>query len=147
MNKPIYLISACLCGESCRYDGGHFDYPALRQLVAEEVALPYCPEHRGGLPIPRKPCEILGDRVLAADGTDCTAEYRKGAEGALALCREQGITAAILKEGSPSCGVCRIRDGSHSGRKIPGQGITARLLSDNGITLYTEENLPQDITT
>ena len=147
MNKPIYLISACLCGEYCRYDGGCFDYPALRQLVADGVALPYCPEHRGGLPIPRKPCEILGDRVLAADGTDCTAEYRKGAEGALALCREQGITAAILKEGSPSCGVCRIRDGSHSGRKIPGQGITARLLSDNGITLYTEENLPQDITT
>ena len=145
MNSPKYLISACLCGQSCRYDGGTFDYPTLKRLAQEGVALPYCPEHEGGLPIPRKPCEILGERVLAADGTDCTAEYVRGAEGALTLCKEYGITAAILKEGSPSCGVCRIRDGSHTGRKIPGKGITARLLIANGITLYTEENLPQEI--
>ncbi len=145
MNKPIYLISACLCGQYCRYDGGTFDYPALRKLVEEGVALPYCPEHAGGLPIPRKPCEILSDRVLTAEGDDCTTEYTRGAEGALALCREHNLTVAILKEGSPSCGVCRIRDGSHTGRKIPGMGVTARLLSDNGITLFTEENLPKEI--
>ncbi len=145
MEKPKYLISACLCGEYCRYDGGCFDLPHLRRLAEDGLALPYCPEHRGGLPIPRKPCEILGDRVLAADGTDCTAEYRKGAQGALALCTEHNIPAAILKEGSPSCGVCRIRDGSHTGRKIPGMGITARLLKENGIALYTEENLPEEI--
>ncbi len=145
MNKPIYLISACLCGQYCRYDGGTFDYPALRKLAEEGVALPYCPEHAGGLPIPRKPCEILGDRVLTAEGDDCTTEYTRGAEGALALCREHNLTVAILKEGSPSCGVCRIRDGSHTGRKIPGMGVTARLLSDNGITLFTEENLPKEI--
>lgn len=145
MNKPTYLISACLCGHPCRYDGGTFDYPALHTLAKEGLALPYCPEHAGGLPIPRKPCEILGDRVLTADGTDCTAEYTRGAEGALALCREHSLTAAILKEGSPSCGVCRIRDGSHTGRKIPGMGVTARLLRENGVTLYTEESLPDDI--
>ena len=145
MKKPIYLISACLCGHTCRYDGGAFDYPPLRELAETGVAIPYCPEHRGGLPIPRKPCEILEGRVLAADGTDCTAEYLRGAKGALELCREHGITAAILKEGSPSCGVCRIRDGSHTGRKIAGMGITARLLSENGIALYTEENLPQEL--
>ena len=145
MKKPTYLISACLCGQYCRYDGGTFDYPALRRLAVEGTALPYCPECAGGLPTPRKPCEIAGDRVLAADGTDCTAEYRRGAQGALELCRTHGITAAILKEGSPSCGVCRIRDGSHTGRKIPGMGLTARLLSENGITLYTEERLPQEI--
>ena len=145
MNRPKYLISACLCGQSCRYDGGAFDYPLLRKLAEEGVALPYCPEHQGGLPIPRKPCEILGDRVLAVDGTDCTAEYVRGAEGALKLCQEQGIRIAILKEGSPSCGVCRIRDGSHTGRKIPGKGITARLLSAHDIILYTEENLPLEL--
>lgn len=145
MKKPTYLISACLCGQSCRYDGGTFDYPALRRLVEEGRALPYCPEHAGGLPIPRQPCEILGDRVLTADGTDCTAEYVRGAAGALALCREHRITAAILKEGSPSCGACRIRDGSHTGRKIAGMGVTAHLLRDNGITLYTEEHLPKEI--
>ena len=147
MGAPKYLISACLCGEYCRYDGGAFDYPALRKLVEEGIAIPYCPEHQGGLPIPRKPCEIVGDRVLAADGTDCTAEYTRGAEGALALCREHELTAAILKESSPSCGSHLIYDGTHSGRKIPGMGLTARLLSENGITLYTEEQPPEEIET
>jgi len=140
-----YLISACLCGQNCRYDGGRFDYPALRQLAEDGVALPYCPEHEGGLPIPRKPCEIVGNRVLAADGTDCTAEYTCGAQGALALCRQHGITAAILKDGSPSCGSTRIYDGTHTGCKIPGMGCAARLLSENGITLYNEIQLPPEI--
>jgi len=140
-----YLISACLCGQNCRYDGGRFDYPALRQLAEDGVALPYCPEHEGGLPIPRKPCEIVGNRVLAADGTDCTAEYTCGAQGALALCRQHGITAAILKDGSPSCGSTRIYDGTHTGTKIPGMGVAARLLSENGIALYSEANLPKDM--
>ena len=147
MKQPTYLISACLCGQPCRYDGGTFDHLALRRLAEEGTALPYCPECAGGLPTPRKPCEIAGDRVLAADGTDCTAAYRRGAAGALKLCRTHGITAAILKEGSPSCGVHRIRDGSHTGRKTPGMGLTARLLSENGITLYTEEQPPEEIET
>lgn len=145
MAKYTYLISACLCGENCRYDGGCFNYPALRELAESGVALPYCPEHEGGLPIPRKPCEIIGERVLAADGTDCTAEYMRGAEGALALCRQYGITAAILKDGSPSCGSTRIYDGTHTGCKIPGMGCAARLLSENGITLYNEIQLPPEI--
>lgn len=145
MGKYQYLISACLCGEYCRYDGGAFDYPHLRRLAEEGVALPYCPEHAGGLPIPRKPCEIVGDKVLAADGTDCTAEYTRGAEGALALCQEHGITAAILKESSPSCGSTRIYDGTHTGVKIPGMGLAARLLSENGVALYSEKALPEGI--
>lgn len=146
MSMYQYLISACLCGEQCRYDGGSFDFPHLRKLAEDGVALPYCPEHCGGLPIPRKPCEIVGDKVLAADGTDCTAEYTRGAEGALALCREHSITAAILKDGSPSCGSTRIYDGTHTGTKIPGMGLSARLLSENGVTLYSESNLPTEIT-
>ena len=145
MGKYKYLISACLCGEYCRYDGGAFDYPHLRRLAEEGVALPYCPEHAGGLPIPRKPCEIIGDKVLAADGTDCTAEYTRGAEGALALCKEHGITAAILKESSPSCGSTRIYDGTHTGVKIPGMGLAARLLTENGVALYSEKALPEGI--
>ena len=145
MSKYKYLISACLCGEYCRYDGGTFDYPHLRKLAEEGVALPYCPEHAGGLPIPRKPCEIVGNKVLAKDGTDCTAEYTRGAEGALMLCKEHGITAAILKESSPSCGSTRIYDGTHTGVKIPGMGLAARLLSENGVTLYSEKALPEGI--
>ena len=145
MGAPKYLISACLCGECCRYDGGSFDYPALRKLVEDGIALPYCPEHQGGLPIPRKPCEIVGSRVLAADGTDCTEEYTRGAEGALALCKQYSIAAAILKESSPSCGSHLIYDGTHTGRKIPGMGLAARLLSENGIRLYTEKELPDEV--
>lgn len=145
MGMYKYLISACLCGEQCRYDGGSFDYPALRRLAEEGVALPYCPEHCGGLPIPRKPCEIVGDKVLAADGTDCTIEYTRGAEGALALCKEHVITAAILKDGSPSCGSTRIYDGTHTGVKIPGMGLAARLLSENGVELFSEVRLPKEI--
>ena len=97
-----YLISACLCGHQCRYDGGGFDLPQLRKLAEEGVALPYCPEHQGGLPIPRKPCEIVGQQVLAADGTDCTAEYTRGAQGALALCKEHGIE--IYADTRVACG-------------------------------------------
>ena len=145
MGMYKYLISACLCGEKCRYDGGSFDYPALRKLAEDGVALPYCPEHEGGLPIPRKPCEIVGDKVLAADGTDCTIEYTRGAEGALWLCQQHGITAAILKESSPSCGSTRIYDGTHTGTKIPGMGLAARLLSEYGIALYSEKALPEEI--
>lgn len=141
---PRYLISACLCGHSCRYDGGSFDYPALRRLAEDGEAVPFCPECEGGLPAPRTPCEICGERVMTADGTDCTIPYRLGAEKALARCKELGLTAAILKEGSPSCGSHRIRDGSHTGRKIPGMGITAALLAENGITLFTEEQLPHE---
>ncbi len=140
-----YLISACLCGRRCRYDGGCFDYPALRQLADIGEAIPFCPECAGGLSTPRVPCEIVGERVLAADGTDCTAAYHRGAAAALALCREHGITAAILKESSPSCGANRIYDGTHTGRKISGRGITAALLADNGITIYTEQTLPDNI--
>lgn len=137
-----YLISACLCGHNCRYDGGHFDYPALRRLVETGEAIPFCPECEGGLSTPRVPCEIVGERVIAADGRDCTAEYRLGAQKALETCRRYGLTAAILKESSPSCGANRIYDGTHTGHKIPGQGITAALLAANGIELYTEKELP-----
>lgn len=147
MNKPKYLISACLSGCNCRYDGGCFDYPALRRLVDEGIALPFCPECAGGLPTPRTPCEIVSTQdgtptVISRLGADCTEEYRKGAKLALALCRENELIGAILKDGSPSCGVTRIYDGTHTGRRIAGQGITAALLAENGIRLYTEQNTP-----
>ncbi len=137
--RPSLLISACLCGQRCRYDGGGFDRPELRRLADSGMALPFCPECAGGLPTPRVPCEIVGQQVIARDGRDCTEEYTRGAALALALCRRHGLTAAILKDGSPSCGVTRIYDGTHTGQRIPGQGVTARLLAQEGITLYTED--------
>lgn len=140
-----YLVSACLCGERCRYDGGAFDLPVLRRAAQAGIVLPFCPEQAGGLSTPRPPCECCGGRVLTADGCDCTAEYRRGAELALALCRQHGLTAAILKENSPSCGVTHIYDGTHSGVKIPGQGIAAALLAEAGIRLFTEQALPPEL--
>ena len=140
-----YLVSACLCGIPCRYDGGCFDFPALRASARSGKAIPFCPECAGGLPAPRKPCEIVGGRVCAADGTDCTAAYQSGAQQALALCREQGLTAAILKESSPSCGVNTIYDGTHTGHKIPGKGVCAAVLAQAGIALYTEQQLPGEL--
>ncbi len=147
MNKPQFLISACLCGVCCRYDGGCFDYPALRQLVKDGRAIPFCPECAGGLPTPRVPCEITHNpdgeqKIISSNGTDCTAAYRSGAKRALEICKANNLNIAILKDGSPSCGVTRIYDGTHTGTRIPGQGITAALLAQNGITLYTEESLP-----
>ncbi len=147
MNKPRYLISACLCGVCCRYDGGCFDYPALRELVKSGLAIPFCPESAGGLPTPRIPCEIVQRRdgtqqVISRNGTDCTAQYIAGAQRAHALCQKHGLTVAIFKDGSPSCGVTRIYDGTHTGTRIAGQGITAALLAAQGIQLYTELDFP-----
>lgn len=144
-----YLISACLCGQNCRYDGGSFDYPALRRLVDEGIAIPFCPECAGGLPTPRTPCEIVRapdgtHTVISRTGVDCTTEYYRGAELALGLCREHGLVGAILKDGSPSCGVTRIYDGTHTGHCIAGQGVTAALLDENGVALYTELDLPTE---
>ena len=145
--QPRYLISACLCGHNCRYDGGSFDLPELRRLVDDGIALPFCPECAGGLPTPRTPCEIVNmadgePHVISRTGTDCTAEYQRGAERALAFCREHKLVGAILKDGSPSCGVTRIYDGTHTGKCIAGQGVTAALLSRNGMALYTELDPP-----
>ena len=143
---PRYLISACLCGCRCRYDGGGYDeFPLLRELAESGEAVAFCPEAAGGLPIPRTPCEIVGERVISRTGVDCTAAYRSGAAQALAMCRSLGITAAILKEKSPSCGSTHVADGTFSGNKIPGMGLTAALLAENGITVYSERALPPEL--
>jgi uncharacterized protein YbbK (DUF523 family) len=137
------LVSACLAGESCRYDGGHCRVPHLGVDPGEAVL--FCPEVAGGLPTPRAPAEISGGdgddvlasraRVLTADGRDVTAEYLRGATAALRACREAGITQAILKSRSPSCGVTAIYDGTFQRRLQPGLGVTAALLRRHGIRL------------
>ncbi len=146
MKHGPLLISACLCGVCCRYDGGCFDFPSLRQLVKEGHAIPFCPECAGGLSTPRMPCEIIminnKRKVISRTGVDCTAEYVKGASLAVEICRKYNITTAILKDGSPSCGATRIYDGTHTGNCIVGQGVTAALLAENGVQLFTEQSLP-----
>ena len=135
---PVLLASACLCGQAVRYDGTSCLYPALKELAETGLAVPFCPECEGGLSVPRLPAECWKGRVVRSDGTDCTAAFEEGARRALVLCREKGCVAAVLKENSPSCGVHRVYDGSFSGRKVEGEGITARLLRSGGIRVFSE---------
>ena len=141
MKKPTLLVSACLLGVCCRYDGEskpNADVIALRDRF---VLLPICPEEDGGLPTPRTPSERVGDRVLMRDGRDVTKNYMKGAELALERARTFGCTAAILKARSPSCGKGKIYDGSFSGALTDRDGVTAELLASHGIKVYTEEEI------
>lgn len=135
------LISACLLGVPCRYDGKAKPCPRAQALAERHTLIPFCPEIYGGLPTPRVPSEIADERVISREGQDVTEQYRKGAEQALAMCRMLGCTAAVLKEKSPSCGCGRIYDGTFSGTLTDGDGITAALLLRNGIPVYGESDI------
>ena len=132
------LISACLVGDKTKYDG-HSNYNEKVKLLLEKYELvPFCPEVEGGLSIPRKPNEIRKDRVYRIDGKDVTKEFSIGASKALKLCKYLHISKAVLKENSPSCGTHQIHDGTFKDKKIPGMGVTSKLLKENGIEVYSE---------
>ena len=136
----MYLVSACLTGQPCRYDGASVPVAAIRELFGRGEAVPVCPEVLGGLATPRTPSERQPDgRVVNREGRDVTAEFRLGAEKALAVCQEAGCTCAILKARSPSCGKGIIYDGSFSRKLVPGNGVCAELLMQKGIRIITEE--------
>ena len=138
------LISACLLGVSCRYDGlsKPLDTKIIEKLRSRYHLIPICPEIFGGLPTPRIPAEIQANRrVLRKDGKDITDEYKKGAKEALRLAKLFDCKLAILKERSPSCGSGVIYDGSFTGNKINGDGITAELLKKEGIRIIGESEL------
>lgn len=141
------LISACLLGRNCKYSGGHNREPALLKILKGHELLPLCPEVLGGLSIPRRPAEIREKEgrfwVINDLGQDVTRYFVSGAQKSWQLALEEQICFAILKEGSPSCGVHQIYDGSFSGRKIKGQGIFAKLLENQGIPCFSEWDLPQ----
>lgn len=139
------LVSACLLGEPCRYDGRSKPVPEIRELEKQGYELiPVCPEVMGGLSTPRPPAERQSDgRVVNEIGADVTAAYRAGAEMALTIARREGCTAAVLKEKSPSCGNREIYDGSFSRQLIFGQGVAAELLTQNGITVLGESQIDQ----
>ena len=141
---PI-LVSACLLGTPCRYDGSGKADARLLKLGAKRQLIPVCPELLGGLPTPRPPAERVGARILDKSGADVTDAYLRGAQETLRLARLLGCKTAILKARSPSCGHGRIYDGSFSGTLIPGSGVTAELLAKNGIRVFTEDELPDQI--
>ena len=134
------LVSACLLGTPCRYDGKSKADGRIQALAGKYEFIPVCPEQLGGLPTPRVPSERQVERVVTADGRDVTAEYRRGAEAALALCLQNGCKAAVLKEKSPSCGCGQIYDGTFSRRLIAGDGVTAELFKAHGIFVCGESD-------
>ena len=138
--EPI-LISACLLGTACRYDGGSKPVLSVEALLGRYQLVPICPEQLGGLPTPREPSERLGDRVVMKSGADVSAQYQRGAEQALHLARVFGCKKAVLKERSPSCGAGEIYDGTFSGHLTSGDGVTAELLKANGIEVFGESEI------
>ena len=137
------LVSACLLGTPCRYDGKSKPNDAVIKLSDCYNLIPVCPEVDGGLPTPRVPSERIGDRVMMKDGRDVTENYFKGAEYALSLCIYNDITCAILKERSPSCGKGCIYDGTFTGTLTNRDGVTAELLKKNGITVLGETEIAE----
>ena len=133
------LVSACLLGKACRYDGASRPCAHIMELKERHTIIPVCPEVMGGLPTPRPASEIQADgRLVNILGKDVTAEYHQGAEAVLALAREHGATVAILKEKSPACGKGRVYDGSFTGTLRDGNGVCAELLLQNGIRILGE---------
>ena len=137
------LISRCLLGDPCRYDGKSRPLAAetLQALRARYDLIPVCPEVLGGLPTPRTPSERQGDRVVMKTGADVTEEYRRGAEAALQAAQENQVCAAVLKERSPSCGKGKIYDGTFTGTLKEGNGVTAEVLLNAGFTVYGESEI------
>ena len=142
------LVSACLLGVACRYDGASKGLPdsVLRELMARHTLVPVCPEQLGGLPTPRDASERQGSRVVMRSGRDVTDAYVRGAQQVLALAQRFGCTAALLKQRSPSCGHGEIYDGTFTGTVVEGWGVTAELLRREGIPVLGESRMGELLT-
>ena len=132
------LISACLLGMSCRYDGQEKTYKNIDELSKKYHLIPVCPEIYGGLPTPREPAEQKEGHVINKRNQDVTENYLRGAKETLKMAKLLHCKYAILKMNSPSCGSGKIYDGTFSGKLIDGDGITAKLLKENGIIVMNE---------
>lgn len=137
----MIIVSACLAGINCALDGKSRPCEKVIELVRVGKAIPLCPEQLGGLTTPRPAAEKKGDRVYRKDGRDVTENFQRGAEEILRIAKLVGCKKAILKARSPSCGSGKIHDGTFSGNLIEGDGICAKLLKDNNITVYTDEEI------
>lgn len=137
------LVSACLLGVFCRYDGQEKVNEDVIRLMEHHTLIPVCPEQAGGMMTPRLPSERRGEQVVDREEHDVTAYYQKGADEALKLARLYHCEYAVLKERSPSCGKGHIYDGSFTGTIIPGDGVTAALLTEHGIKVIGESQINQ----
>lgn len=142
----MYLISACLLGVNSKYNGKNNLNEKVLQFIKDNKAILICPEQLGGLPTPRLPAEIIGEKggkkiIVNSENIDVSKEFYKGAYEVLKIAKLYNINTAILKARSPSCGYRKIYDGSFSNKLINGIGVTAELLDKNGIKIYTEEDI------
>ncbi len=137
----MIIVSACLAGVKCRYDGNDNATNKVIEMVKKGIAIPICPEQLGGLQTPRIPAEIREEKVINKKGENVTSQFEKGAKETLRIAELANCHKAILKQSSPSCGYGKIYDGTHTGRIIKGNGLTAELLSQKGILILTEEDL------
>lgn len=137
------LVSACLMGFGCRYDGGARRLSCLDALGERHVLIPVCPEVMGGLPTPRPPSEIRDGRVITRDGRDVTQAFLRGAQGAARLAQACGCGCALLKERSPSCGLGQVYDGTFTGTLTDGDGLCARLLVGRGLRVIGESQVEE----
>lgn len=146
MSKPNLLISECLCGVCCRYDGDHNRIECLEELKNVYNLVPVCPEVLGGLLTPRPPAERVGNRVQTKNGTDVTEQFKRGATLALAIAIEKNCRCALLKAKSPSCGYGELYDGTFTRTLVKGVGVTSELLLQHDIQIYTEKTVTDLIT-
>ena len=137
------LVSACLLGENCKYNGGNNRSERVLRFAAGHDISPVCPEMLGGLSCPRKPVEWVGERVLTKDGDDCTEAFRLGVQRAMEMIGQRHVDLAILQSRSPTCGVKQIYDGTFSGVRIDGMGALAKALHARGIPLMDAEDVPE----
>ncbi len=135
------IVSACLLGICCRYDGKIKTDENICSLAKTDTLIPVCPEQLGGRPTPRLPVEIKNGRVVEKDGADHTDEFIKGAYEVLKIAKINCVKNAVLKSNSPSCGFGKIYDGTFSKTLVNGNGITAEILNENGIEIKTENDL------
>ncbi|MCI9182783.1 MAG: DUF523 domain-containing protein [Acholeplasmatales bacterium] len=139
--KEKLLISACLCGKNTKYNGKNNLLLKLSDLEKSFDLHLICPEVMGGLPIPRDPSEIKGDFVFSSQGKDVTKEYQLGAQRALRIALKNDIRIALLKESSPSCGSFQVYNGEFTHEKIPGEGMTTKLLRKHNILVFNENQI------
>ena len=135
------VVSSCLLGDNCKYNGGNNYSEKVIKFVEEHEVISVCPEVLGGLPIPRESAEIVNGVVSLKDGSSVDKKFRDGAEKAIRIVKENNADLVILQSRSPSCGVNTIYDGSFSGKLIPGQGVFSELLKKNGIKVIDVEDL------
>jgi len=149
------LISACLCGINCKYNGGNNLHPYFLELMQQKKIIPVCPEELGGLPTPRTPSEISAGngidvlegrrRVIDKEGIDITEYFLKGAYKTLTIAQDMGVKCAVLKSRSPSCGVGQIYDGTFKSVLRPGDGVAAALLRKHGIKVINDDDFLRNI--